>query len=70
LPSIILDRKTGILLPNDSPAGLYANRIQELSTNPAEYRSMSERALEHYDQVLNWDSAVRKMLTIMQEEKI
>jgi glycosyltransferase involved in cell wall biosynthesis len=66
LPSIVLDRKTGILLPNDSPVVLYVNRIQELSTNPAEYQSMSKRALEHYDQVLNWDSAVQKMLTFMQ----
>lgn len=69
LPSIVLDGETGILLPADTPASAYAERIFALMRNREVYLAMTERVLARYDNVLNWDSAVQAMIRQMNSDQ-
>lgn len=52
---IVINNKTGIILPKDSNAKDFALKISELISDPDKYHEMSENARNRYEELLNWD---------------
>jgi glycosyltransferase involved in cell wall biosynthesis len=55
LPSIIRNGETGLLLPLDAPAHLYAQALREFVTDPARYVRMATAARTRYESQFTWD---------------
>ena len=52
---IVINDKTGIILPKGSNAEDFALKISELISDPIKYKEMSVNARKRYDELLNWD---------------
>jgi glycosyltransferase involved in cell wall biosynthesis len=73
--SVVLDGKTGILLPQGATGRDFADRIQALIQEPERYAAMSRAALEDARDRLDWDvwaerleQAVRARLIVSRPE--
>ena len=67
LPFVVLDGDTGVVLPVDAEAGMWADAIERLVDDPDRYRAMSSRALERAHGELNWDAWGRSLRAIIEE---
>lgn len=67
IPTIVEDGLTGALLPPDAGAEAYADRIQEIWTNPARYENMRRLALAKSRSILNWDAWGNRVQSVIQE---
>lgn len=56
VPTIIEDGVTGALLPEEAGAEIYADRIQEIWSDPGRYVDMRRKAFAKSRSTLNWDS--------------
>ena len=65
LPSVVLDRETGILIDKDAPASAYVERILEVYSDRSAYRAMAIRARDRYEQALNWDATAGEIVRII-----
>lgn len=69
LPSVVVDGKTGILLPEEAGAAAYADRISSAFENRTAYETLARRARDHYEAALNWDRCA-ELLTEMIESNL
>jgi glycosyltransferase involved in cell wall biosynthesis len=53
---IVVNEKTGIMLPKETTPEVFASKIAALISNSENYRKMSEEARRRYETLLNWDS--------------
>jgi len=65
--SLVLDGRTGHVLPAEANGRRYAEAIRGLVESPAAYRAMAIAARERYEQDLNWDRWGRAMAEILRE---
>ena len=67
LATTVLDKETGIVLPESSPAKAYVSAIQSLIQDKEHYRKMRIAARERFDRELNWESAGERLRGIIHE---
>lgn len=67
VPTVVLDGKTGILLPLGAKAEEFADRIEQLVRAPARYEAMSQASLEDAEKRLNWSVWAEKFETVTRE---
>jgi glycosyltransferase involved in cell wall biosynthesis len=53
---IVINDKTGILLPKDSKTQDFVLKISELISKPEKYQKMSSEARKRYNDLLNWEA--------------
>jgi len=61
IPDIIIDRKTGLLVPEKNPEALAAT-IKELAENEALRKELMEGAKEHVKRYFSWDAIIEKQM--------
>jgi glycosyltransferase involved in cell wall biosynthesis len=65
--SIVKDGKSGIIISKDSDPEEYANVILETSKNFEKYRELCLGSREMFEQVLNWDTSISKVASLIRE---
>ena len=65
LPTVVRDGETGLCIPVDAPAEVYADEISRIVENPDGYRAMSNAALERARTVLNWEAFSRGVFGVI-----
>ena len=63
IPDIIIDRKTGLLVPEKNPEALAA-AIKELSENEALQKTLVNGAKEHVKKYFSWDAIIEKQMEL------
>jgi len=66
IPDIILDRKTGLLVPEKNPEALSAS-IKELAENEALRKELVSGAKEHVKRFFSWDAIIEKQMGLYRE---
>ncbi|NLN69987.1 MAG: glycosyltransferase family 4 protein [Chloroflexi bacterium] len=59
--------KTGLVLPESSPAHVYAEAILELIENKQQYKNFRLAAKERFDTELNWEVAGQRLYEILKK---
>ncbi len=68
LPFVVLDGKTGMVLPIHAPANAWADAIEALTSDPDKYRTQSAHALKRAREELNWDAWGARIKQLIQEQ--
>jgi glycosyltransferase involved in cell wall biosynthesis len=56
ITDIVVNEKTGVMLPIDTKQEIFALKIVELILNPEKYLLMSDEARKRYETLLNWNT--------------
>lgn len=67
LATTVLDKETGIVLPEKSPASAYVAAIKSLIQDKDGYQKMRIAARKRFDRELNWTSAGKQLQKIVHE---
>lgn len=67
LPSIVLDKETGILEPKGAPADAFVRRILPLVRNRDAYLRMACNARSRYETDLNWDNFAEGIIQTIEQ---
>jgi len=67
IPDIVIDRKTGLLVPEKNPEALAA-AIKELSENEALQKSLVLGAKEHIKRNFSWDAIIERQVELYNAE--
>ena len=66
LTSVVRHGETGLCIPVDAPAEVYADEIARITEDPDVYRTMSTAALGRANGVLNWPAFSRGVLEVLE----
>jgi glycosyltransferase involved in cell wall biosynthesis len=67
VPDYVRDRVNGICMEPGSPAERFAGEIERLLANPAEYESYAAAGFREYQERLNWETSVRRLVELCKE---
>ena len=67
LPTVVQHERTGMVVPVDAPASVYADAIERFSDDPARYEAMSQAALQRARDTLNWSVWAKRMKALFEE---
>lgn len=62
VPTVVEEGRTGMLFPLDAGGQQYADAIKDLLTDSARLTAMRRAARGRFEQVLNWEAFVQRML--------
>jgi glycosyltransferase involved in cell wall biosynthesis len=62
--SMVSDGVNGEVLPTDAPASTYADALSKYWGDPDSYLNLARSSRRHYESVLSWDVAIRKIMGI------
>ena len=65
--AVVESGETGILLPMEASATLYANQIELLLQHPERIRTLSQNAREKYEKELNWSVWGKEMKQVVEK---
>lgn len=63
----VINGKTGYTFSVSAGANEYSRKIIELVNNPEEYSKISEQAIKHYQNKLNWERWAEKVIEFLKE---
>ncbi|MCL2284003.1 MAG: glycosyltransferase [Fibromonadales bacterium] len=63
IPDVVIDRKTGLLVPEKNPEALAA-AIKELAENEGLRKELVEGAKEHVKRYFSWDAIIEKQMGV------
>lgn len=65
--SVVESDVNGIILPRDAEPEAYASAIAEYFTDAGQYTSLCLSSRDQFDQVLNWDSSIKRVSSLVGE---
>ena len=67
IASTVKNDVSGIVLPAGSPVEEYVKIIRHYARNPQEYIALRKSTRQRYEQELNWETAGRRIVNILQQ---
>jgi glycosyltransferase involved in cell wall biosynthesis len=67
ISDIVLNGKTGIMLPKGTGEEIFVSKIKALISDPIRYQNMSVEARSRYETLLNWDTFTNTLKTKIDE---
>jgi glycosyltransferase involved in cell wall biosynthesis len=67
IPSVIQDNINGLLFDPEADAETWVKGISKIWNNPSNYVKLCQDSYNEYFNRLNWDSAIAKLLPLLQE---